>query len=333
MTIELIQAMVRQTTVLIAQIATSKGWRAPLAHLADQVFQDLVAELERQGVSRKVSADMFGMGLRSYQRRVQRLAESTLEPGRSLWEAVLDHIRLRGIAPKAEVLRAFANEDDVLLRGVLHDLCDNQLVFQAGQGAQTVYRAISEDELGALRAFRAGDGLDELVWAIVYREGPVSREQLIHSHHIHLDDVDGVLERLTNSARIELTGEESAAMYSAANLYVPLGSPVGWEAAIFDHFQAMIKTILCRLREDRAAPTLTDRIGGSTYTVDVWPGHPLEQEAYETLARLRATLVDLRERIEAHNALQPLPDTFNQVVLYVGQCVIQQDGGNRDESS
>ena len=73
MSIELIQAIVRQTTVLIAQLATSGGWRAPLAQVANQVFQDLATELERQGVSRKVSADMFGMGLRSYQRRIRRI--------------------------------------------------------------------------------------------------------------------------------------------------------------------------------------------------------------------------------------------------------------------
>lgn len=333
MTIELIQAIVGQTTVLIAQLATSNGWRAPLAHLADQVFQNLVTELERQGVSRKVSADMFGMGLRSYQRRVQRLTESSLEPGRSLWEAVLDHIRRRGIAPRADVLRVFAAEDDALLRGVLRDLCDSQLVFQAGQGAQTVYRATSDDELGELRSFRSGEGLDELVWAIVYREGPVSREQLIQGHHLDAAELGFVLERLVKSARVERTGDEASAKYRAANLYVPLGSEVGWEAAIFDHFQAMVKTILCRLREDRTAPSLVDRIGGSTYTLDVWPGHPLEERAYETLGRLRAALVELRQEVEAHNAEHPTPDAYNQVVLYVGQCVIQQDGGSGDESS
>ncbi|HMA94799.1 MAG TPA: hypothetical protein VKP30_19045, partial [Polyangiaceae bacterium] len=61
----LIQAIVRQTTILIAQLATSHGSRAPLAQIADQVFLELVRELERQGVSRKVSADMFGLGLRT----------------------------------------------------------------------------------------------------------------------------------------------------------------------------------------------------------------------------------------------------------------------------
>ena len=148
MSIELIQAIVRQTTVLIAQLATSGGWRAPLAQVPNQVFQDLATELERQGVSRKVSADMFGMGLRSYQRRVRRITQSSTEHGRSLWEATLDYIRRRGMTPRAEVLRRFANEDEALLRGVLYDLCDSHLVFQAGQGAQVVYRAVSRRRAG-----------------------------------------------------------------------------------------------------------------------------------------------------------------------------------------
>src|SRR5262245_46477549 len=72
----LIDAIVQQTTALIAQLSTAAGIRAPLAHVADQVFVDLAREIERQGVGRKVVADMFGLALRSYQRKVQRLTES-----------------------------------------------------------------------------------------------------------------------------------------------------------------------------------------------------------------------------------------------------------------
>ena len=62
----LIDSVVQQVTVLIAQLATSGGARAPVAHIASQVFVDLAHELEAQGLSRKVSADMFGMALRAY---------------------------------------------------------------------------------------------------------------------------------------------------------------------------------------------------------------------------------------------------------------------------
>jgi hypothetical protein len=61
----LIDAIVRQTTVLIATLATAAGHRAPLARVADQVFSDLVGELKEQGLGNKVIADMFGMALRA----------------------------------------------------------------------------------------------------------------------------------------------------------------------------------------------------------------------------------------------------------------------------
>lgn len=44
----LIDAIVPQATVLIAQLSTSAGIRAPLSHIADQVFLDLAAEIEAE---------------------------------------------------------------------------------------------------------------------------------------------------------------------------------------------------------------------------------------------------------------------------------------------
>lgn len=60
----LVDGIMRQTTVLIAQLSTSAGVRAPLAHMADQVFLSLSREIEAQGVARKVVADMFGLRMR-----------------------------------------------------------------------------------------------------------------------------------------------------------------------------------------------------------------------------------------------------------------------------
>jgi hypothetical protein len=94
-----------------------------------------------------------------------------------------------------------------------------------------------------------------------------------------------------------------------------------------------VKTIVCRLREDRVAANQTDRVGGSTYTLDVWSGHPLEEEALATLAQWRAALGDLRRRIQAFNGEHPTPDKYTQVVLYMGQCLIPQDLRGSDEES
>lgn len=101
----LIDAIVQQTTVLIAQLSTAAGLRSPLAHVADKVFLSLAQEIERQGVSRKVVADMFGLALRTYQRKVQRLEESESASGRTLWEAILEYVTELGFPLGTDLAR------------------------------------------------------------------------------------------------------------------------------------------------------------------------------------------------------------------------------------
>jgi hypothetical protein len=321
MTVELlIQAIVRQTTILIAQLATTGGARAPLAHVAHQVFLDLVRELERQGVSRKVSADMFGLGLRTYQRKIQRFAESSTDRGRSLWIAVLDFIQAAGSATRAEIFVHFAGDDDAQVRAVLHDLCESGLVMQAGAGAAASYRLTPEEELARLRQLRKNEGLDELIWALVYREGPVAFADLARQQ-LDEAELEMALARLVDAGRVQRLPDGS---YRAEHLVVPLGSPVGWEAAVFDHFKALVNTVTQRLGSARTSAALADRVGGSTYTLDVWDGHPHAEEAFETLRELRGRLGELRRKVDEYNAAHELPDDFTKVVLYVGQCLLQQ---------
>jgi hypothetical protein len=273
---------------------------------------------------------MFGLGLRTYQRKIQRLQESSTDRGRSLWEAVLEHISNERMVTRANVQMRFVRDESAQVRGVLRDLCDSGLIFSSGQGPSTVYRAASEEELTTLRQMRSNDGLEELVWALVYREGPISKQSLANTTHSELADIEPVLARLVNAGRIESTLVGAETLYRATSLYVPVGAAIGWEAAVFDHFQAVVKTICCRLRDDRA--TAGDSVGGSTYTLDVWPGHPLEEEARGTLTRLRGTLVDLRRRIEELNSRTGIPAHYDQVILYVGQCQIAQDTDEAEKS-
>ncbi|HET9954082.1 MAG TPA: hypothetical protein VFQ61_06245 [Polyangiaceae bacterium] len=331
MTIELlIHAIVRQTTILIAQLATSRGARAPLAQIANQVFVDLVRELDRQGVSRKVSADMFGLGLRTYRRKIQRLSESSTERGRSLWEVVLEHIRNQGLVTRLEILTRFSRDDEAQVRAVLRDLCESQLVFSSGLGPSTSYRAASEDELAMLHRKHGSEGTDELLLAIMYREGPLTVKEIAEKAQAEIVDVETAIARLSSAARVERSEQDGTVRYSASSLIIPLGAPVGWEAAVFDHFKALVTTILIRLGEKRA-PAPEDQVGGSTYTIDLWRGHPLAEEVYGTLSKLRSELSDLRTRVAEFNEKQESPDLHSRVVIYVGQCVIQD--GQEDKAS
>ena len=244
----LVAALVRQTTVLIAQVATSGGVRAPLAQVADQVFLDLVRELERQGVSRKVSADIFGMGLRSFLRRIQRLGESSTERGQSLWEAVLGFLRQNPVVTRARILERFSRDEEAQVKSVLYDLSQSGLVFATGVGSDQVYRAATEDELQSMRQASHGEGLEELVWALVYRMGPATRDELLALGGVAAADLDQALLRLTQSRRISRVGSGPTAHFSTSTFVVSKGETVGFEAAVFDHYQAMVQTFCCRLR-------------------------------------------------------------------------------------
>ena len=137
----LIDSIVRQTTVLVAQLATAAGGRAPLAHVAGQVFVDLVRELKAQGLGNKVIADMFGLTLRTYHDRVRRASESKTERGISLWEAVLRYVRQKQLVGRAELLMRFSADDEASVRGVLSDLVESGLLFRSRRGTSCGRRA------------------------------------------------------------------------------------------------------------------------------------------------------------------------------------------------
>jgi hypothetical protein len=315
----LIDAVVQQTMVFIAQLATSGGVRAPLAHVADQVFLDLTNELQNQGVTKKVIADMFGMALRTYHRRVQETRQSRTDVGRTVWEAVLEFIRETEPVSGSEVQRRFVHDDAEVVSGVLHDLVSSGLAFRSGRGDSAVYRAAAEADF-ALANGSGTDAAEWLVWLSVYRKGPLTLSQVGESTRLPLAACERVLGELTQQGRISKS-DDTDPVYRSERFEVPLGESQGWEAAVLDHYQAMTSAICAKLAERGSGARAKDTVGGSTWSLDVWAGHPLEEEATKTLARVRAQLEDLRTRVDQHNE-SASPDTLRQrVVVYVGQYV------------
>jgi hypothetical protein len=328
----LIDSMVRQMTVLLAQLATMGGARTPVADLADQVFRDLADELHRQGVSRKVAADMFGMALRTYRRRLQRFAESQTLTGRSLWEAVYEHVAARNVVTREELLRRFHRDDEPTLKAVLQDLVDSNLLYRSGRGAEATYRAVSQEDRASVDArSEDAESTDTLVWGAVYRAPGAEAEALIRALPLSQTALHAALGRLVESGKIRRISQGGKDHYEADGFVVPLGAPVGWEAAVFDHFQAVVGTILARLRGDSATATGEDRVGGSTYTFEVWPGHPHEEEVMTELGTSRARLTLLRERVAAFNERTKLPRERLRVVVYGGQNVFLTEETEDDD--
>jgi len=319
----LIDSIVRQVTVLIAQLATSGGIRAPLSHVANQVFLDLARELEEQGVSRKVSADMFGMALRAYIRKVRRLSEAETEKGRTLWQALLDFVRAEGLVTRERVLERFDADGELQVTALLHDLTESGLVFCSGSGKHAVYRVASDEELERVVQLSDRHGGDELAWVLIYREGPLTEERLQGLLRRSAADTAELLQRLLAAGRIQQASDGSL---TARNFVIALGASSGWEAAVFDHVQAVVQTICQRLEQASNGAAIAP-VGGSTYSLDVWPGHPLEQVAKTQLSALRERLGALRQEVDAYNREHGVPRDYQQVITYVGQCLIERTTG------
>src|SRR5262245_12495613 len=163
----LIDAIVRQTTVLVAQLSTAAGIRAPLAHVADEVFVSLAREIESQGVGRKVVADMFGLALRTYQKKIERLTESVTERERTLWEAVLDFIEQQSGATRDQVLDQFARDEERDVIGVLTDLVGSGLLHASGRGAAAVYGLTSDAERRLFTEASDTEAKGAIAWATI----------------------------------------------------------------------------------------------------------------------------------------------------------------------
>ncbi|MGC4000738.1 MAG: hypothetical protein QM767_26105 [Anaeromyxobacter sp.] len=312
----LVDSIVRQATVLIAQLSSSAGVRAPLAHIANEVFLSLSQELERQGVSRKVVADMFGMALRGYQRRVQRLRESATDRGTTLWRALLEYIEKQAPLPRRRLLDRFRNDDPLTVGAVLNDLVSSGLVYRTGSGNDTIYGVVRDEDRIALARESVRETTAALVWLALCRDSTKSVDSIATELSVPTAHVDEAFALLEDQGRIRR--EEGRTMVDP--MVVPVGATEGWEAAVFDHFQAMCVAIATKLQRRHTRAESTDTTGGATLAFEIHPEHPLREEVLALLARTRNEVNALWQRVESYNAEHPVPDASRRrVTFYFGQ--------------
>lgn len=323
----LIDAIVHQTTVLIAQLSTAAGIRAPLAHIANQVFVELSREIEAQGVSRKVAADMFGLAIRTYQKKVQRLTESVSVRDQTLWQAVLEYLGSSGGASRRELLDHFKRDDAVVVGSVLSDLVSNGLVYKTGSGDSTVFGLTQEHDLARALREQRRESLAPVVWLLIYRSGGVTRAELRDQVQVDDSTLGDALATLAAQGQIQESGTGDGATYRAESFLVPVGAEHGWEAAVFDHFQAVVRAISSKVSSGVARSTNDQVVGGATLCFDVHDSHPYRDEVLGLLKRVRADLNELWSQVQRHNELHPVPpEQMTEVSFYFGQCLKLPDG-------
>jgi hypothetical protein len=315
----LIDSIMRQTTVLVAQLCATAGIRAPLARLADEVFLNLSLELETQGVSRKVVADMFGMALRSYQRRVQRLRESGTERGKTLWQSVIEHLQWEGHATRRALLDRFPNDDPEALGAVLNDLIQSGLASRSGSGAAAVYAVTAEEDRQALARRGKLETAAALVWLDLCRHPGARTGDVAARLGLDEEMVATALGELRDQGRVATSADGAPA---AEPMVIPVGAEAGWEAALFDHFQAVASAITTKLRQGHTRSAQADTTGGATLTFEICDGHPLARDVLGLLDRTRTQANDLWHKVEDHNGRHPIAEEdIRRVTFYFGQFV------------
>ncbi len=329
----LIDAIVRQTTVLIAQLSTAAGIRAPLAHVADQVFVELSRELEAQGLGKRVVADMFGMLLRGYQKKVQRLSESATTRDKSLWQAVLEFVSDEDGVTRKRVFERFERDVEEDVASVLRDLVTSGLVFASGQGHATLYRATTEEERRKLFDADRVQSLIPMLWVTIFHDGPLDLPQLLRRVSGDVDDVRAALETLRADGRVTADDSVTWTGLRAATLLVPVDAAGGWEAEVLDQFQAVATAVGKKVQSGQLRASERDAVGGATLRFELSAHHPHRQQVYSLLQEVRERVNQVWNDVLAHNEAHPIDEAEKiEACFYFGQYVTEPKDDEENEA-
>jgi hypothetical protein len=195
------------------------------------------------------------------------------------------------------------------------------------QGKNPTYRMATAEELEevGLSSVATAQQTDEaLVWLHVSHSGPLSKSDLLELLPLSEAAITAALDRLVAHARIRSETRPDGIYYSTQQCLIPVGEAAGWEAAIIDHHRAVLSALAAKAVNGRHASAANDRVGGTTLSYDIWPGHPKEKEVLELLANLRGRVIALWDEVEEYNSTHESEAAY-QVTFYCGQYLKEQE--------
>jgi hypothetical protein len=219
-------------------------------------------------------------------------------------------------------MRRFSRDDEAQVRAVLHDLVESGLVYRTGRADATAYRAASTEELG--EAFSADEAAmaTPFVWMVVYHSGPITFPALEAEVRIAPELIQQALSELEGDGRIQRCTVDEEDAWRCDLCMPPQGTTVGWEAAVFDHYQALVAALCIKLREGQTRSLPSDQVGGSTWSFDVWEGHPFRDKVVGLLTRVRDEISAVQIEVAEYNERVGRPEDADRVTFYVGQSVV-----------
>jgi hypothetical protein len=141
--------------------------------------------------------------------------------------------------------------------------------------------------------------------------------------------IQAALQQLLDDKQVVPVPEQPGKFRSDECL-LPMGSRAGWEAALLDQFQAMVRSMCIKLANGQTRALPDDEVGGSTYTFDIWPGHPREREVKALLKDTRQRLSRLWDAVTEENARHVSARmNLQRVTFYCGQSATTEEADLR----
>lgn len=327
----LVERIVPLVAELFATLASRNPLRMHFADIANKTLLDMVEVLRHDGVSQEAIAASLGLTINGFRSKMKLLRERfgarapddtgieerSASPVRTLLDRVFSHIEEQP-APRGatytQLLQTFRGVKADSLKGVLHFLVKSGLLSVSGSGKTRTYRVVHRSAVGP-------GVLDAMV--MLFREGPLSAGDLALRLGIGETRALELVDGLRAAGRLESRPLPDGAMgHRVMEYHVPVDSPEGFEAALFDHLSTVVRAICKKVRGGEHRATMADLNGGATFSFDVPASHPLAGEIRNFLPTMRKTLDDWLERSEAElaNAIAADPTVETErITIYVGQ--------------
>ncbi len=271
-------------------------------------------------------AESLGLTISGFYKKVRELREVYEEDASgsrraapSVIEAVYGHISEHATAIEpisyAEVRARFRLTPKERLNAVLRYLVQFNLLSASGHGERRQFRTVPQ------RASDEATYHDLMV--TLYREGPLTIEQMMAALQLPPAVCEGHLQTMREAGCLEETiAADGTRRFRATRYHVPVDTPDGFEAALFDHFSAVCRAMCQKVRLARYSARSHERIGGATYAFDVPAGSP----EYEEISRF---LTDTRGRLEGWlDAVRKYDDDDDEsgssrvrITVYAGQMI------------
>jgi len=165
--------------------------------------------------------------------------------------------------------------------------------------------------------------MDAMLWVMIHQQGSATKQSLASVVVLPEQELEAALQRLVKCGRILLIEQDGQKRYRCDHCVIPYGDSVGWEAAVFDHYQAVLTAIANKVQRGASRALPDESIGGSTYHFDLYRGHPLEKRVLGFLKTIRQQASALREDLNQHDQTQ---ENTNQkgyrIVFYAGQNLL-----------